>query len=126
MDTARARWSDSGSRTASAGPVALIAPRTRTWSSCLVGRPTGNVGAVAIDVRPLVRAAGRDGVVPIEAIIGRDGTVNTVRVLTAQVHPDFAIAAVDAVRQWRFSPTLLNGAPVEVVMNVSVTFNLAD
>jgi TonB family protein len=83
-----------------------------------------------IDVRPIypaaMRAAGREGVVPIEAIIGRDGTVSLVRVLSAQVHPDFAIAAVDAVRQWRFSPTLLNGAPVEVVMTVSVTFNLSD
>jgi TonB family protein len=83
-----------------------------------------------VDVKPIfpvsMRAAGREGVVPIEAIIGRDGTVTSVRVLTAQVHPDFAIAAVDAVRQWRFSPTLLNGAPVEVVMNVSVTFNLSD
>lgn len=82
------------------------------------------------DVRPIypasMRAAGQEGVVPLEAIIGRDGTVTSVRVLTAQVHPDFAIAAVDAVRQWRFSPTLLNGAPVEVVMNVSVTFNLSD
>ena len=83
-----------------------------------------------LDVRPTypasMRAAGREGVVPIEAIIGRDGTVISVRVLTAQVHPDFAIAAVDAVRQWRFTPTLLNGAPVEVVMNVSVTFKLSD
>ena len=83
-----------------------------------------------LDVRPIypaaMRAAGREGVVPIEAIIGRDGTVSSVRVLSAQVHRDFAIAAVDAVRQWRFSPTLLNGAPVEVVMTVSVTFNLSD
>jgi len=83
-----------------------------------------------LDVRPVypasMRAAGREGIVPIEAIIGIDGTVASVRVLSASVHPDFAIAAVDAVRQWRFSPTLLNGVPVEVVMNVSVTFNLAD
>ena len=95
-------------------------------------RVGGNIRAPRklVDVKPVypvsMRAAGRDGVVPIEAIIGRDGTVTTVRVLTAQVHPDFAIAAVDAVRQWKFSPTLLNGAPVEVVMNVSVTFNLSD
>ena len=41
-------------------------------------------------------------------------------------HPDFAIAAVDAVRQWRFSPTLLNGKPVEVVMTVTVEFKLGD
>ena len=73
-----------------------------------------------------MREAGREGVVPIEAIIGRDGTVASIRVLSAQVHPDFAIAAVDAVRQWRFTPTLLNGRPVEVVMTVSVTFNLSD
>ena len=73
-----------------------------------------------------MRAAGREGVVPIEAIIGMDGTVTSVRVLTAQVHPDFAIAAVDAVRQWRFTPTLLNGSPVDVVMTVSVSFKLAD
>jgi TonB family protein len=80
------------------------------------------------DVRPVypetMRDAGREGVVPIEAIIGRDGSVLTVRVLSAQVHPDFAIAAVDAVRQWRFAPTLLNGVPVEVVMTVSVQFSL--
>jgi len=83
-----------------------------------------------LDVRPTypasMRDAGREGVVPIEAIIGQDGTVTSVRVLSAQVHPDFAIAAVDAVRQWRFTPTLLNGSPVEVVMTVSVAFTLSE
>jgi len=52
--------------------------------------------------------------------------VSSVPVLSAQVHPDFEIAAVDAVRQWRFTPTLLNGVPVEVVMTVSVRFDLED
>ncbi|MEO6237296.1 MAG: M56 family metallopeptidase [Vicinamibacterales bacterium] len=82
------------------------------------------------DVRPVypvsMREAGLDGVVPIDAVIGRDGTVASVRVLTAQVHPDLAMAAVDAVRQWRFTPTLLNGTPVDVVMTVTVRFNLGD
>jgi TonB family protein len=93
-------------------------------------RVGGNVRAPRkeVDVRPVyppaMREAGRTGVVPIEAIIGRDGTVSSVRVLSAHVHPDFAIAAVDAVRQWRFTPTLLNGVPVEVVMTVSVRFDL--
>jgi TonB family protein len=81
------------------------------------------------DVRPVypdsMRAAGREGVVPLDAVIGVDGSVSAVRVLSADVHPDFAIAAVDAVRQWRFSPTLLNGKAIEVVMTVTVTFNLA-
>ena len=93
-------------------------------------RVGGNVRAPmkVKDVRPTyptsMREAGLTGLVPIEAIIGRDGTVSSVRVLSAQVHPDFAIAAVDAVRQWRFTPTLLNGQPVEVVMTVSVRFDL--
>jgi TonB family protein len=80
------------------------------------------------DVRPVypttMREAGLSGQVPIEAMIGRDGTVRSVRVLSAQVHPDFATAAVDAVRQWLFTPTLLNGQAVEVVMRVSITFDL--
>jgi TonB family protein len=83
-----------------------------------------------LDVRPVyptsMRVAGREGQVPIEATIGPDGSVSSVRVLSAQVHPDFAIAAVDAVRQWRFTPTLLNGQPVEVVMTVTVQFSLSD
>ena len=81
-----------------------------------------------LDVRPVypktMREAGREGVVPIEAIIGPDGSVASVRVVSAEVHPDFAIAAADAVRQWKFTPTLLNGVPVEVVMTVKVQFNL--
>ncbi len=83
-----------------------------------------------VDVRPVypesMQEAGREGSVPIEALIGVDGSVQSVRVLSADIHPDFATAAVDAVRQWQFSPTLLNGKPVEVVINVTVTFSLAD
>ena len=95
-------------------------------------RVGGNIRAPRkeLDVRPIypasMREAGREGLVPLEALIGLDGTVTSVRVLSAQVHPDFAIAAVDAVRQWRFTPTLLNGVPVEVVMTVSVRFDLGD
>jgi TonB family protein len=80
------------------------------------------------DVQPVypdsMRAAGREGVVSLDAIIGENGSVTSVRVLSGDVHPDFTIAAVDAVRQWKFSPTLLNGRPIEVVMTVKVGFNL--
>jgi TonB family protein len=82
------------------------------------------------DVRPIypdaMREAGLEGVVPMEAIIAVDGSVLSVRVLSAQVAPEFAASAVAAVKQWRFTPTLLNGAPVEVVMTVSITFRLED
>ena len=73
-----------------------------------------------------MRDAGLEGIVPIDALIGKDGTVVSVRVVSAQVHPEFAIAAVDAVRQWVFSPTLLNGDAIEVWMTVSVRFSLED
>jgi TonB family protein len=112
------------SRTA-AGP----SPAAPAASPVRIG---GNIRAPSKvkDVKPVfppaMRAAGREGVVPIEATIGVDGSVSSVRVLSAQVHPDFVLAAVDAVRQWRFTPTLLNGAPVEVKITVSVTFDLAN
>jgi TonB family protein len=73
-----------------------------------------------------MREAGREGQVWIDAIIGSDGLVQAVRVMGAHVHPDFAAAALEAVRQWQFTPTLLNGAPVEVRMTVTVDFSLAD
>jgi len=72
-----------------------------------------------------MREAGREGVVTVEAVIDAEGSVASARVLSADVHPDFAIAAVDAVRQWKYDPTLLNGVPVEVRMTVSVEFTLS-
>jgi TonB family protein len=73
-----------------------------------------------------MKDAGIEGAVPLEAVIAGDGSVQTVRVLTAGVHPDLAIAAVDAVRQWKFEPTLLNGKPVPIKMKVTIEFRLKD
>ena len=83
-----------------------------------------------VNVQPVypesMRDAGLEGVVPLGALIGADGTVTSVRVTGAQVHPELARAAADAVRQWRFSPTLLNGEAVEVFMSVAVVVSLQD
>jgi TonB family protein len=80
------------------------------------------------DVHPVypvsMRAGGVEGRVSLEAIIGRDGNVQSARVVGGLVHPDLAQAAIEAVRQWKFEPTTLNGSPVEVVMNVAVNFEL--
>ena len=82
------------------------------------------------DVRPIypesMRAAGLEGVVPMEAVIGVDGRVLFARVVSAQVAPEFAASAIAAVKQWQFTPTLLNGVPVEVQVAVSVSFGLED
>ena len=62
------------------------------------------------------------GTVVLEAVIAEDGRVEDVRVLRSIRLLDDA--AADAVRQWRFTPTLLNGTPVRVLMTVTVSFAL--
>jgi periplasmic protein TonB len=71
---------------------------------------------------PLAQSARVQGIVIIEATIGADGQVVNARVLRSV--PLLDQAAVDAVRQWRYTPTLLNGVPVPVIMTVTVTFTL--
>ena len=68
----------------------------------------------------LARKTGVSGVVILECFIDRDGRIAKVAVLRG--HALLDAAAVDAVRQWAYRPTLLNGAPVEVVMTVTVNF----
>ena len=69
-------------------------------------------------------AARVQGVVILEAIIDENGDVFDAKVLRSV--PLLDQAAVDAVRQWRFTPTLLNNAPVQVIMTVTVNFTLND
>ncbi len=76
-------------------------------------------------VYPAIAQAARvQGVVILEAVIGEDGRVRNLRVLRSI--PLLDQAAIDAVRQWQFTPTLLNGEPVPVVMTVTVAFQLRD
>lgn len=70
----------------------------------------------------LARDARVEGVVVIECRIDTEGLVADARVLRG--HPLLDDAALDAVRQWRYRPTLLNGQPVSVIMNVTVRFTL--
>jgi protein TonB len=61
-------------------------------------------------------------VVIIEAVISPSGEVQQARTLRS--HPLLDEAALTAVRQWRYTPTLLNGIPVPVIITVTVTFTL--
>ena len=109
---------------------ASITPIGDTGGSPAPVRVGGNIRAPRklVDQKPIYPKrmvdAGLEGKVSVEAVIGVDGRVSRARATTVQAHPDLAQAAVDAVRQWRFAPTLLNGAPVEVVMTVTVDFSL--
>jgi len=71
---------------------------------------------------PIAREAGVTGVVIIEAKIGADGFIEDARVLKSI--PLLDEAALDAVKQWQFEPTLLNGRPVPVMMTTTVNFSL--
>jgi protein TonB len=72
---------------------------------------------------PIARTAHVEGIVIIEATIGPDGKVQDARVLRS-ANPLLNTAALDAVRQWEYTPTLLNGIPVAIVMTVTVDFRL--
>jgi protein TonB len=70
----------------------------------------------------IARSAGVQGVVILETIIGSDGKVADARVLRSI--PLLDQAAIDAVMQWEFTPTLLNGQPTPIIMTVTVQFTL--
>jgi len=72
---------------------------------------------------PLAMQARIQGVVRFTIVIGKDGRVSNTELVNG--HPLLVAAASDAVRQWAYKPTLLNGEPVEVVAQVDVNFTLA-
>jgi len=75
-------------------------------------------------VYPAIAQSARvQGVVILECTIAPDGTVSDAKVLRSI--PLLDQAAVDAVTQWRFAPTQLNGVPVAVIMTVTVNFSLS-
>jgi TonB family protein len=70
------------------------------------------------------KTAGIEGTVILHAIIGMEGNPLSLRVMNIQVDPELARAAVEAVSKWRYSPTLLNGEPIEVDTTITVNFKL--
>jgi protein TonB len=103
----------------------MPAPPKPAQSRIKVG---GNVTAARLQnkVSPVYPALARQtrisGTVRLHAIIAKDGTVQQLEVLSG--HPLLVQSALDAVRQWRYQPTLLNGEPVEVDTTVDVIFSL--
>lgn len=83
--------------------------------SKLIGRVDPAYPALAAKARV-------SGTVVLEVVVGEEGDVTDVKVSSG--HPLLTGAAVEAVRQWRYSPTLLNGEPVAVLATVTVVFNL--
>ncbi len=72
---------------------------------------------------PLALQARIEGPVVLQAVIARDGTIQHLEVVSG--HPLLVRAAVDAVRQWRYRPFLLDGDPVEVETQITVNFTMS-
>ena len=80
-----------------------------------------------IDVKPVypeqMRASGDDAVVILDAVIGTDGMVRDIEPAAGgSASPEFESAAIEAVRQWEFTPTYLNCTPIDVHMQATIRF----
>ena len=72
---------------------------------------------------PLLRQGRVQGTVKLSAVIAKDGTVQSLKALSG---PRLLVTvAMDAVKQWRYRPTLVNGEAVEVLRNIDVNFALS-
>jgi protein TonB len=118
-----------------AAPVPVIAPprepdpRPAPVATAPIRVPVGGQVRMAETVyRPepaypaLARQARVSGTVELQGVIGTDGRLKELRVVNG--HPLLARAALEAVSQWIYKPTLLNGVPVEVIAPITVTFRL--
>jgi len=71
---------------------------------------------------PLARSARIQGQVVLQAVISKQGVIENLRMVAG--HPMLVPAAIEAVRQWRYRPYILNNEPVEVETQVTVNFSL--
>ncbi|HJZ12475.1 MAG TPA: energy transducer TonB, partial [Acidobacteriota bacterium] len=71
----------------------------------------------------VARRARIQGTVILEAVITKTGTVEEMKILRA-LHPVLDQAAMNAVKQWKYKPAVLNGRPVKVYFTVTVNFQL--
>jgi protein TonB len=69
---------------------------------------------------PLARIARVQGAVVLEAVINKEGEIDNLRVITGP--PLLVRAAIDAVSQWRYKPTMLNGEAIQVLTTITVNF----
>jgi protein TonB len=81
----------------------------------LINHPSPQYPAIA-------RQARISGQVVLAATISKNGSIENLHVISG--HPMLTQAALDAVRQWRYKPYMLNGEPTEVETTVTVNFNL--
>lgn len=72
---------------------------------------------------PLAIQIHREGRVELRAIIATDGTIRSLEIVSGD--PIFYQSALEAVRQWRYKPTILNGQPVEIDTHITVIYTMS-
>jgi len=108
----------------SSTPVAVPKIATPTRIRVSSGVQSGLlVRKVQPNYPPLARQARIQGTVVLQAQISKDGSIINLQLISG--HPMLAPAAIEAVKQWKYKPYLLNGEPVEVETQVQVNFTLA-
>jgi periplasmic protein TonB len=108
----------------SSTPMAVPKVATPTRVRVSQGVSTGLlVRKVNPNYPPLARQARIQGQVLLQAEISKDGSIQNLRLISG--HPMLAPAAIEAVKQWKYKPYLLNGEPVEVETQVQVNFTLS-
>jgi protein TonB len=109
-------------------PPVLPAPALKPATQMLrVGqgvREPKRIGGGPPEYPALARTARVQGMVMLEAVINERGTIERIKVLKSI--PLLDGAAIAAVKEWRYTPTLLNGVPVSVLMTITVNFTLQD
>ena len=103
-------------------PVVVAPPQLPVRVGGTVRAPLNLRGADPV-YPPIAQSARIQGIVIIEATIGADGRVTNARILRSV--PMLDQAALDAVSGWEYTPSMLNGVPVPVIMTVTVQFTLS-
>jgi TonB family protein len=104
-----------------AAPAPSMPQRVRVGGSVQQARMTKKVNPA---YPPDCKAEGIQGTVALRATIGQDGSVQNLERINELVDARLVQAAMDAVRQWVYQPTLLNGQPVEIITEIEVNFTL--
>lgn len=108
------------SSTSMTAPKIAAPQRVRLSQGVTEGNLVNKVTPLYPDIAKRARI---QGIVVLQAVISKQGAIENLRVVSG--HPMLTQSALDAVRQWRYRPYLLNGEPVEVETQITVNFNLA-
>jgi TonB family protein len=111
--------------------VAMVATGGTAFAQPKQIRVGGNIQQMNLvkKVAPMypvaMKAQGLEAVVLLNVVISGEGVPTSISVQDTTVPREFTDAAIEAVKEWQYKPTLLNGEPVEVVTTVQINFSLA-